>query len=142
MRCTTRRTNQKVSKMQTYTNRSNARRAGEKLYGAGNYDVAPALKGGFVVVQFADEPVAQEPWQWPTAAQFADALTVPRVRKNAREERNGVKKPCKGVCAELWAIFDKMEEPTLATVKAYAASRALNENNASIEFYAWRKFNA
>jgi hypothetical protein len=128
---------------QTYSNRSNANRAGNKQFGAGNFDVAPHIAGGFVVVQFVAEPLPA--WPFPKGEDFAQPVKA--SNRVLREERNGVKKPLKGVCADLWAAFDEVAavaeaELTVADVRAYATLHNLNINNATLEFYAWRKFNA
>ena len=66
--------------------------------------------------------------------------------EKAREERNGIKKPSVGgQCRAVWDALDDMEaagtQPTAKQVKALAKERGWNPNNASIEFYQWRKFN-
>lgn len=58
----------------------------------------------------------------------------------------GIKKPSVGgQCRALWDALDDMvaagTQPTAKQVKALAEERGWNPNNASIEFYAWRKFN-
>lgn len=62
-----------------------------------------------------------------------------------REERNGIKKPSVGgTCRAVWDAMDAMvafgKNPTAKDVKALAEERGWNPNNASIEFYQWRKF--
>lgn len=62
-----------------------------------------------------------------------------------REERNGVKRPSAGgACRAVWDALDAMvaagEQPTSKEVKALAEQNEWNANNASIEFYQWRKF--
>jgi len=66
--------------------------------------------------------------------------------EKAREERNGIKKPSVGgQCRAVWDALDDMvaagTQPTAKHVKALAEERGWNANNASIEFYQWRKFN-
>lgn len=66
--------------------------------------------------------------------------------EKAREERNGIKKPSVGgQCRAVWDALDDMvaagTQPTAKQVKALAEERGWNPNNASIEFYQWRKFN-
>ena len=66
--------------------------------------------------------------------------------EKAREERNGIKKPSVGgQCRAVWDALDAMVEagaqPTAKQVKELAEERGWNPNNASIEFYQWRKFN-
>lgn len=68
---------------------------------------------------------------------------APKASKTRSEVRNGVRKPIKGKCADVWAELDKLEgEVSIATVKALAAEKGWNVNNATIEFYAWRKFHS
>lgn len=63
-----------------------------------------------------------------------------------REERNGVKRPSiGGACRMVWDYLDSVvaagEQPSAKMVKAHAMEMGWNQNNASIEFYQWRKFN-
>ena len=63
-----------------------------------------------------------------------------------REEKNGIKRPSiGGKCRAIWDALDQHAEttgddPTAKDVKALAAEHGWNPNNASIEFYQWRKF--
>ncbi len=62
-----------------------------------------------------------------------------------RPEQNGVKRPSVGgMCRAVWDFLDaKVAEGVTITakdVKAWAPSQGWNPNNASIEFYQWRKF--
>lgn len=69
--------------------------------------------------------------------------------EKVREERNGVKRPSAGgKCRAVWDALDALlaeleagEEITSAMVKDLATDEGWNANNASIEFYQWRKFN-
>lgn len=64
-----------------------------------------------------------------------------------RPEQNGVKRPSiGGKCRAIWDALDAYraetgELPTSKTVKELAADEGWNPNNASIEYYQWRKFN-
>lgn len=64
-----------------------------------------------------------------------------------RDEQNGIKRPSiGGKCRAIWDALDAHAEstgddPTAKDVKALAAEQGWNPNNASIEFYQWRKFN-
>lgn len=65
--------------------------------------------------------------------------------EKAREERNGIKRPSVGgTCRAVWDAMDEMvasgKNPSAKDVKALAEERGWNQNNASIEFYQWRKF--
>lgn len=69
--------------------------------------------------------------------------------EKVREERNGVKRPSAGgKCRAVWDALDALqaeleegEKVTSAMVKDLANDEGWNPNNASIEFYQWRKFN-
>ncbi len=75
--------------------------------------------------------------------------------EKVREERNGVKRPSAGgKCRAIWDALDAMANDdqdgdgalgaanvTAAMVRNLAADENWNPNNASIEFYQWRKFN-
>lgn len=64
-----------------------------------------------------------------------------------RPEQNGVKRPSAGgMCRAVWdACWAQQAEtgevPTAKWVKEKAAEMGWNPNNASIEYYQWRKFN-
>lgn len=75
---------------------------------------------------------------------------VVKIEKN-REERNGVKMPSAGGrCREVWDALNNMMThdeasglatvPTVADIKAHAERQGWNVNNASIEYYQWRKW--
>lgn len=63
-----------------------------------------------------------------------------------REERNGVKRPSiGGVCRAIWDACDTFSAaqgraPASKEVKLMAETYGWNANNASIEYYQWRKF--
>jgi len=60
-----------------------------------------------------------------------------------RPERNGIKRPSiGGKCRAIWDYLDTVEAPTAKVVRAAAEANGWNPNNAVIEFYQWRKFNA
>jgi hypothetical protein len=83
------------------------------------------------------------PYVAPTPAATGTGL---RIEKD-RPEANGVKRPSiGGKCRAIWDALDAHAEatgddPTSKDVKALAATHGWNPNNASIEFYQWRKFN-
>jgi hypothetical protein len=64
-----------------------------------------------------------------------------------RPEQNGIKRPSiGGRCRAVWDACDAFAEangddPTAKDVRDMAAANGWNPNNASIEFYQWRKFN-
>lgn len=75
--------------------------------------------------------------------QPAPTPTAPVKSKTRSETRNGVRRPIKGKCADVWNALDNMlpnNVPTIGNVRDLAKSNGWNVNNATIEFYAWRKF--
>ena len=81
----------------------------------------------------------------PAATTHVEAVPPVVARKRTiekdREERNGVKRPSAGgACRAVWDFCDAAGMPTVAQVKAEAEARGWNANNASIEYYQWRKF--
>ncbi|HCO1428349.1 TPA: hypothetical protein N7L69_002275 [Escherichia coli] len=71
------------------------------------------------------------------------APTDPAKSKTRSETRNGVRRPIKGKCADVWNALDNMLPngvPTIGNVRDLAKANGWNINNATIEFYAWRKF--
>ena len=64
-----------------------------------------------------------------------------------RPEQNGVKRPsagglCRAVWDACWSHQEKTGEvPTAKQVKEIALAQGWNPNNASIEYYQWRKYN-
>jgi hypothetical protein len=86
----------------------------------------------------------------------AKAEKVAKVKKEAKasavttrpplEEKNGIKRPREGgVCAAVWSALDgfaaKGEPPSSKDVRELVEKHKWNQNNASIEFSRWRKFN-
>lgn len=95
--------------------------------------VAPATESASVAEQDLD------------VAEVAQAGKGIKIEKD-REERNGVKRPSiGGACRMVWDYLDDVvaagATPTIKQVKATAEEYGWNVNNASIEFYQWRKFN-
>lgn len=155
---------------QFFTNASNARRALKKLF-ACSTEVANTLlhteayeDGGRVwfspaAVTAAANAVANatveadkativavttvQPVAKPTAP---SAPVAAKVSKSRSVVQNGVRKPIKGVCADVWATLDEMQAACpdaaihIADVKGLAAAKGWNINNVTIEFYGWRKF--
>lgn len=73
----------------------------------------------------------------PAAAKKGTA--APKVQ---RVERNGVKRPAPGgLCAAVWEYLDKHGNQTPAELRPVAEAKGWNQNNTSLELYAWRKFN-
>ncbi|MAS67332.1 MAG: hypothetical protein CMK82_11130 [Pseudomonadales bacterium] len=79
----------------------------------------------------------------PTSTPTGNGLKI----EKDRPEQNGVKRPSVGgKCRAIWDALDSYraetgELPTSKTVKELAADEGWNPNNASIEYYQWRKFN-
>lgn len=70
-----------------------------------------------------------------------------RVTTMGRKVRNGVREPAPGgKCHQVWTELDALKaatktDPTLAQALALV-SKGVNENNARIEFYNWKRFHA
>jgi hypothetical protein len=86
--------------------------------------------------------ITEAPAQAPAAAPTGTGV---KIEKN-REERNGVKRPSVGgMCRAVWDFCDAHQAangaaPAVKDVKAAAETNSWNANNASIEYYLWRKF--
>lgn len=119
----------------TYTKRENARRAG---VAAG----VPAELVEITVHKNGDE--VRFGWKQMDAAAPVIPTGKPKKEpapKVGREERNGVKRPrAGGLCAAVWAWLDANPTATIKDAKAAATDHGWNANNASIEFYQWRRF--
>lgn len=91
---------------------------------------------------------AVQPSVKPASKPDAHTGTGLKIEK-VREERNGVKRPSiGGKCRAVWDALDELqaeleagEVVTSKMVKDLATDEGWNANNASIEFYQWRKFN-
>lgn len=139
-----------------FTNMSNARRALKKVL-----DVDTATANSFI----HQEPLEDGGRYWFSESAVnkaandlveADKATVvevttqpaptaPAKSKTRSETRNGVRRPIKGKCADVWNALDNMLPngvPTIGNVRDLAKANGWNINNATIEFYAWRKFHA
>jgi hypothetical protein len=62
-----------------------------------------------------------------------------------RPEQNGIMRPSVGgKCRQVWDFCDRVMEggqlPMPKQMREWAASKGVNENNAVIEMYQWRKF--
>lgn len=142
-----------------FSNMSNARRALKKVFACTTEEANALLRteayedGGRVwyseaeVNRAANPSIAADKVTTVTvpAAPVA-APTAPATSKSRSETRNGVRRPIKGKCADVWNALDEMQatHPTAAIsihdVKALAVDKGWNLNNATIEFYGWRKF--
>lgn len=85
---------------------------------------------------------APAPEPTPTPEPTGNGLKI----EKDRPEQNGIKRPSiGGKCRAIWDALDEYraetgELPTSKTVKELAADSGWNPNNASIEFYQWRKY--
>lgn len=82
----------------------------------------------------------------PELVEVAATVTGLKIEKD-RPEQNGIKRPSAGgKCRAVWDALDALQtelgtQPTSKQVKVLADTQGWNSNNASIEFYQWRKFN-
>lgn len=140
-----------------FTNMSNARRALKKIFNCST-EVANSLinlealeDGGrywfseAAVNRAANPSIAAD--KIATVAVPAPAAPeAPKASKVRSEIHNGVRRPIKGKCAEVWSTLDDIKkqgfEIDIHVVRELAAQKGWNLNNATIEFYGWRKFHA
>lgn len=140
-----------------FTNQSNARRALKKIFNCST-EVANSLinmealeDGGrywfseAAVNRAANPSIAAD--KIATVAVPAPVSPVaPKASKVRSEIRNGVRRPIKGKCAEVWSTLDDIKkqgsEIDIRVVREVADQKGWNLNNATIEFYGWRKFHA
>lgn len=138
-----------------FTNMSNARRALKKVL-----DVDTATANSFIhqepledggrywfsegAVNKAANDLVEADKATVVEVTTQPAPTAPAKSKTRSETRNGVRRPIKGKCADVWNALDNMLPdgvPTIGNVRDLAKANGWNINNATIEFYAWRKFN-
>jgi hypothetical protein len=126
-----------MSEIKTYANRSNARRA---AVAAGN------LAEQVEITVHKSPQGTRFGWAANVEANrstvgAANALPAKRSRVQ-RVEQNGVKRPAAGgICADVWGWLDANPEATVKALRETALAKRWNSNNATCEFYAWRKFN-
>ena len=105
---------------------------------------APASLLGLQMGILAGTVTVQEP---EAPAPKAEPKTTGLIIEKNRPEQNGVKRPSAGgLCRAVWDACWAHQEttglpPTAKEVKAIAETNGWNLNNASIEYYQWRKFN-
>ena len=140
-----------------FTNMSNARRALKKVFNCST-EVANSLinmealeDGGRywfseAAVNHAANPSIAADKIATVAVPAPAAPEAPKASKVRSEIRNGVRRPIKGKCAEVWSTLDDIKkqgfEIDIHVVRELAAQKGWNLNNATIEFYGWRKFHA
>ena len=141
-----------------FSNQSNARRALKKIFNC-TTEVANSLinlealeDGGRywfseAAVNHAANPSIAADKIATVAVPAPAAPEAPKASKPRSVIQNGVRKPIKGKCADVWAALDEMQAThpqaaiNIADVRALAETKGWNLNNATIEFYGWRKFN-
>lgn len=143
--------------MKTYSKRTNAKRAAIAAGIPANEVEIVAVKEAGKAARFTfkrkgylderdgpiDEQEAERPQPKAKAAGAAKGRGTARVAAAPCETRNGVKRPRPGgLCAAVWQWLDQHPDAKLADVRAAANKKGWNQNNASIEFYGWRKFHA
>ena len=102
----------------------------------------PSMLAGLFGNMTGEVPVPEVPTE-NKAAPKSTGLTI----EKDRPEQNGVKRPsaggmCRAVWDACWAHqLATSEVPTAKWVKEKAVSEGWNSNNASIEYYQWRKYN-
>lgn len=85
-------------------------------------------------------PVAPAPKPEAPKTKPVESKTGRKIEKD-RPMQNGVKMPSAGTkCREVWDFCASVENIDAKAVKAAAEARGWNPNNASIEYYNWRKF--
>lgn len=95
------------------------------------------VEGEAPVAPMPPLPVSSKPTQ----------VAVGLVIEKNRPEQNGIKRPSAGGrCRAVWDALDEYRTnegvlPDAKFVRALAVENNWNPNNASIEFYQWRKFN-
>lgn len=140
-----------------FTNMSNARRALKKIFNCST-EVANSLihiealeDGGRywfseAAVNRAANPSIEADKLTTVAVPVPAAPEAPKASKARSEVRNGVRRPIKGKCADVWSTLDDIKkqgfEVDIHVVREVAAQKGWNLNNATIEFYGWRKFHA
>ena len=142
-----------------FSNQSNARRALKKIFNCST-EVANSLinlealeDGGRywfseAEVNRAANPAIAADKIVTVAVPAPVAPEAPKASKARSEVRNGVRRPIKGKCAEVWSALDAMQVEfgdkaiNINNVRGLAEAKGWNLNNATIEFYGWRKFHA
>jgi len=103
--------------------------------------------GAFALGQLTGNGAAQVPQSAKTETVVRAEGTGRGIEKN-RPTQNGITRPSiGGLCRAVWDACDVLRANapdnvvTAKMVKAHAETQGWNPNNASIEFYQWRKFN-
>ena len=102
----------------------------------------PSELANLLAYQTGDKTIV-EPQKPKAEPQKTSGLII----EKDRPEQNGVKRPsagglCRAVWDACWSHQEKTGEvPTAKQVKEIALAQGWNPNNASIEYYQWRKYN-
>ena len=135
-----------------FTNMSNARRALKKIYTCSTEQAkelihveAPEDGGRYWFDEKVVDALANPQVEADKATIVDINLTTskPAACKVRSITQNGVRRPIKGLCADVWQALDDLlanEMPTIKHVRDLAQANNWNLNNATIEFYGWRKF--
>lgn len=149
-----------------FSNASNARRALKALAKANGVDLTTEQANAHIQQEHYDEGgrffyVETKVLKAFVAADQAATVVIatdtpapaapaaPKASKARSVTQNNVRRPIKGVCAMIWAELDAQYAkasavPVIKDVKAHMQAhlgKDYNENNVTIEFYGWRKFN-
>lgn len=148
-----------------FTNMSNARRALKKYAATLNVELSTEQANLYIKQEHIEDggryfysesdvtkaltvvadKVATVTISTDTAPAQVPATSAPTTSKARSVTQNGVRRPIKGLCADVWAALDALHTgevaPTIKQVRELATEKGWNLNNATIEFYGWRKFN-
>jgi hypothetical protein len=123
----------------------------EAVFDAALQGVVDAVAAHVAVGELDAAPTVQIPEVAPVV-QIPTPLLAPRATSKGlkiekdRPMQNGVRQPSAGgLCRAVWDYCQGEHDagmfPSAKSVKAHAVQIGWNTNNASIEFYNWRKFN-
>lgn len=124
--------------MKTYASKSGAKKAA-KRQGLNTDDLT-----------FLQDLQGEDPnrWYWKEPVKEAAPVVEPgkgiKIEKD-RPEQNGIVRPSEGgKCRQVWDACDEMHKsgslPMPKQMREWAQANNVNENNAVIEMYQWRKF--
>lgn len=121
----------------TYSSKSGARKAAKRA-GVENELIN--------IVEHNDGGVVRYGWKMTTPVEPETVVVEPAPAKQKKEpvvrvKQNGVTQPAfGGVCRQVWDWLDEHPAATAKEVREAAPDMSWNVNNASCEYYAWRKF--
>lgn len=131
--------------MSTKSTKSATKPAAAKKAAAPRKSRAKKVAAAPVEEVVQEAPQLAAPAAAATVEAVAPATEGKRTIEKDREERNGVKRPSAGgLCRAVWDFCDSVHTaehtPAVKEVRLEAEARGWNPNNASIEYYQWRKF--